>query len=193
MQTDLKADLSLARRVTEGDEDALADFYHRHADPLYGYIFHQLDGERSDAEEIWQDTFLAALKGLPDFRGESRLFTWLCAIGQRKVIDHLRRRGKPALSLEDDDRRQMAALLDSTPLPEETLLSRAVRAEVIGILQDLPEEYARALAARYGEECSVEEVAILLKKSYKATESLLSRARKAFQDAYGRKRKILYG
>jgi RNA polymerase sigma-70 factor, ECF subfamily len=188
MQTDLEADLSLAKRIMDGDESALADFYKRHADSLYGYIFHQLDGERCDAEEIWQDTFMAALNALPDFRGECRLFTWVCAIGRRKVADHFRRTGKPVISLEDFRAPGDARLLDKAPLPEEILLSGVTRVEVIDILQELPEEYARALVARYVDERSVEEIARLLKKSYKAAESLLSRARKAFQDAFAQNR-----
>lgn len=187
MQVDLKGDLNLARQITSGDEKALADFYKRHADPLFGFIFHKLDGSRSDAEEIWQDTLLAALRALPTFRGESRLFTWLCAIGRCKVIDHLRRSRKQTLSLEGDNEERMNALLDSGPLPEEIILSDAHRAEVIRIMQDLPGEYATALMTRYGEELSVEDTALLLGKSYKATESLLARARKAFQDLYEKK------
>jgi RNA polymerase sigma-70 factor, ECF subfamily len=187
MQADLKADLNLARQITSGDEKALANFYQQHADPLFGFIFHKLGGSRSDAEEIWQDTLLAALRALPTFRGESRLFTWLCAIGRRKVIDHLRRSGKHPLSLDGDNEGRVNALLDTGPMPEEIILSGTNRAEVIRILQELPGEYARALVARYGEERSVEDVAVLLGKSYKATESLIARARKAFQDSYERK------
>jgi len=68
-------------------------------------------------------------------------------------------------------------------LPEEEVMRQATRIQVAEALGTLPIDYQTALVTRYADECSVDEVARLLGRTYKATESLLSRARSAFQRA----------
>ena len=65
--------------------------------------------------------------------------------------------------------------------PEELLRERATCLRVVEVLGLLPLDYRRALVARYADGQSVEEVARLLGRSYKATESVLSRAKEAFR------------
>ena len=60
-------------------------------------------GNREIAEDLVQETFLAAVNGLKDFRGESSPMTWLSAILRRKIADHFRRREtRQAQTLETD-------------------------------------------------------------------------------------------
>jgi RNA polymerase sigma-70 factor (ECF subfamily) len=182
MSAEYKDDLELARRVWRGDEDAFSEFYAHHADLVFGYIVHQLNGVRTDAEEIWQDTFVAAIRMLPSYQGQARLLSWLCGIARHKVADHWRRHnetGGSTLAAPPADLRQ---LMDSGPLPDEVLNRSALRARLIEALAELPDDYRSALLARYAEECSVEEVARRLGRSYKATESLLSRAKAALRE-----------
>ncbi len=178
----MNEDLDLARRVAAGDQQALEALYARYAEPLFAFIFHLLDGERCDAEETWQETWLAALHGLRAYRGDSRLFTWLCAIARHKAADRRRRRGR-AIALSGLPAGELAALIDAGPLPEEVVAERATRARVVEALGVLPEDYREALVARYADDCPVDEVARRLGKPYKATESLLSRARAALRAA----------
>lgn len=181
---DCTGDLTLARRAAAGDASALGTLYERYADPLYAYIVHRLDGSREDAEDVWQETLLAALRSLPGYTGRSRLFTWLCGVASHKIADLLRRRGRnPVQVFADLPPDQLAELADGSPLPEDVLADQATRMMVVEALGVLPEEYRRALVMRHAEEHSVEEVARLLGKSCKATESLLARARKAFRAA----------
>lgn len=185
MDAERAQDLDLARRVAAGDEAALRVLYARHADLLFAFITHRLDGARPDAEEVWQDTLLAAIEKLSTYRGQSRLFTWLCGIARHKIADHIRRRGRErgeTFSALPPD--QLARLMDAGPLPEELLLRCDVRVRVIEALAALPEEYRAALVARYADGQSVTEVAQRLGRTYKATESLLSRARGAFRAAF---------
>jgi RNA polymerase sigma-70 factor (ECF subfamily) len=102
-------------------------------------------------------------------------------------VDAFRRRKRhPAQSLEDLPEGQLSALAESGPLPDEILQREDVRVRVVLAMATLPDEYRTALAARYGDQRRVEEMAQLLGKSLKATESLLSRARKAFREALSR-------
>jgi RNA polymerase sigma-70 factor (ECF subfamily) len=180
-------DLTLARQVTDGDETALAAFYARYADPLFAFIYHHLDESRPDAEDIWQDTLLAAIRALPTYRGRSRLFTWLCGIARHKIADHLRRQGRSVAEVFSDvPQAELAALIGAGALPEEVVARQATRVRVVEALATLRDDYRTALVARYADEQSVDEVARQLGRTYKATESLLSRARVAFQEALAR-------
>ena len=61
-----------------------------YGDFLYMYAYTRVQS-REIAEDLVQDTFLSALKGLASFRGESSPLTWLTSILRRKIIDHYRR------------------------------------------------------------------------------------------------------
>ena len=177
-------DLAVVRRIVAGDEIALNGVYARYADPLYAFVYHRMGARREDIEEVWQDTWLAALRSFPTFTGRSRLFTWLCGIARHKIADFLRRSQRVDAIRGDESVDDPAQLLDSSPLPEEILEHQAIRLRVVAAMAALPGDYQLALVARYADDCSVEDVARILGKSYKATESLLSRARYAFRAAF---------
>ena len=68
-------DLTLARQVTDGDETAIEAFYARYADSLFAFIYHHIDESHPDAEDVWQDTLLAAISAAhtTSFIGYSQL------------------------------------------------------------------------------------------------------------------------
>ena len=182
-ETDLTAEIDLASQVAAGDERAFREFYERYADSLYLFIYHVFDGAKEDAEEIWQDTLVAAVSGISRYRGESRMFSWLCAIARRKAIDQMRRNGRinaqTVMKLPET-----LELSDDSLLPEYVLENRVVRSRVVETLEGLSPEYRKGLTERYINGHSVEEISVHLQKTYKATESLLSRARQAFKELF---------
>lgn len=182
MDADYKDDLELATRVAQGDAKAFDEFYARHAGLVFAFIYHQLKGARSDAEEVWQDTFLTAIRALPTYRGQSRLSSWLCSIARHKVADRWRKLRRPTQTLSVLPPENLVELMDGGPLPDEVLSQRAICARVIEVLAELPADYREALVSRYVDGCPVEEVARRLSRSYKVTESLLSRARAAMRE-----------
>jgi RNA polymerase sigma-70 factor (ECF subfamily) len=179
--TDPSSDTILAKRVAAGNEEALQVFFERYADPLFAFIYHHLNSAREDAEEVWQTTLLAAMHSASAFSGESRLFTWLCAIARHKITDFRRRTGKPTDVFSDVPSQQLLKLMATSPLPEEVVLQRTTRILVVKALATLPDDYRSALLARYIDDLPVTEISDLLGRSYKATESLLSRAREALR------------
>lgn len=184
MNANCADDMRLARRVVAGDESALEVLYARHADPLFAFIYHHVEESRLDAEEIWQETLLTALRSLRTYRGQSQLFTWLCGIARHKIADYYRRHGRGPEAFSDLSPAELAALAGTDPLPEDVLARAAARVRVVEALATLPEDYRAALVARYADGCSVGEIAQALGRTYKAAESLLSRARAAFRSAF---------
>lgn len=174
-------DLNLARRAAQGDESALRTVLERCGDPLFAWLLHTTGLEREAVEDIWQAALEAGWNALAGYRGESSLFTWWCGIARRKAMDVLRRRGKADLLLEDAVWENLA---DDRDGPERAVIRRAENRRVVETLMALPEDYRTALVARYAEQNSVDVVAQRLGRSYKAAESLLTRARQAFQELF---------
>ncbi|SPE57245.1 putative RNA polymerase sigma factor NccH [Verrucomicrobia bacterium] len=176
-------DPALAKRVAAGDQSAVNELYQRHADPLFAFILHSLQGSRPEAEDVWQDTLAAAFRALPSYRGQSRFFSWLCSIARHKIADYYRRRNRTTQPILLIPPEELTQLMDEGPLPDELINQRETCLRVVEALGQMPMDYRQALTARYSDGRSVEEVARLLSKSYKATESLLSRARVALRAA----------
>ena len=69
-------DAGLVRRFLDGDESAFVEIVERYREKIYAAVISLLKN-RADAEEIVQDTFIRAYRGLVRFRGDSSLATWL--------------------------------------------------------------------------------------------------------------------
>ncbi len=97
------AEQDLMRRLARRDPDAAAEMVRQYGDMVYRFIYHQVGGIVEDAEDLTQETFLAALQSAHRFRGDSRLRTWLFRIAAHKIADHWRshHRQPPELPLED--------------------------------------------------------------------------------------------
>src|SRR5262245_11530440 len=108
-------------------------------------------GSSEDAADLVQETFLAAMKSAPNFRGDARLTTWLIAILRNQYTLHLRGR-----------RKWRHAALDAAGALRAPEPSPAVRPEVVAILErvgKLPEELRTALVLFYLDGMRYQEIA----------------------------------
>ncbi|HZP61121.1 MAG TPA: sigma factor, partial [Opitutaceae bacterium] len=78
-QQEAAYDAGLVKRFNEGDESAFVEMMQRYRGKIYGLTLSMLRNA-ADAEEITQDTFIRAHRGLANFRGDSSLSTWLYRI-----------------------------------------------------------------------------------------------------------------
>ena len=166
-------DAELLRRISKGDEDAMAAFYREHGKVVLAQVL-LVTGERVLAEEIVQDTMLAVWRGAASFRGESSVRSWVIAIARRQTRDRLRGR---ALRVVDD-----AFLADqpsSNPGPEVMALDRAKLAEVKGAIQGLASAHRELLGLVFGSGLSLSEVAGVLEIPVGTVKSRLTAARGA--------------
>ena len=120
----LSAEPELAGRLAQGDPSAWEVLCETYGRALYLYAYHRT-GDPSAAEDVRQETLLAAVVGIAGYRGEAPLFAWLCGIARRKAADELRRRGRQDLPLETADQETWQRL-GREPLPDE-LVERAER------------------------------------------------------------------
>jgi RNA polymerase sigma-70 factor (ECF subfamily) len=150
-------------RLQVGDESAWMQLTNEYSPRLYAYLRHNLPSS-ADAEDALSETLLAAVRALPTFDGRVSLSAFLYALAYRKMADFWRRRR------------------DTAPLLESVTTGRAAgtasdKAELEEVLDTLPELSRQVLLLRYQVGLSVSEVAQVIERSYKGTESLLSRAR----------------
>ena len=166
----------LQAAVLAGDESAWQMWYDESADPLYAYVAWRCGGLRDAADEVAQDVWLTAVRRLPTFDPVAGSFLgWLRGIAARTLANRFRY-----------DRRRVGLLLHRpTHEAVDEEISRRDRAErVAAVLSALPEKYEAVLRAKYLDASPVADIAADLGLSEKAVESLLSRARAAFREAY---------
>lgn len=93
-------DVALIRSMAGGDEGALRTLYATHGRRLFAYAY-RLTGNRALAEEVLQDSLLAAWRGARSFRGEGRAISWLLGIVHRQALNATRRKRLPGIGLEE--------------------------------------------------------------------------------------------
>lgn len=182
-------DAELVRRLRRGDEAAFEELFEATFDSLYRFALIRVDRDHELAREMAQATICKGFEKLDTYRGEAPIFSWLCAICRFEITAHFRRlkREPPTVALPEETRDALGAL-DSLGRhqddPEKQALRREVGRLVHLTIDHLPRQYALALEWRCVEHLGVPEIASRLAISYKAAESVLSRARQAFKDGF---------
>jgi RNA polymerase sigma-70 factor (ECF subfamily) len=138
--------------------------------------------DRAAAEEATQDVLLRIWKGLPGFRSESSLSTWIYAITRNACITALNGRGLEPVSLEEPEARRQAErrALDDWLMPEEP--------QAADLLNRLPARYRQIVALFYMQEKSYDEVARMLDLPVGTVKTHLFRARKSLAEELARER-----
>ena len=130
------ADRTLVARMAQGDGDALAALYDRHAGPVYSLAVRILRDTR-DAEDIVQDVFTQAWRQASRYTStRGAVIAWLLTLARSRAIDRLRaRRVRPEGASNDA---AAIPLIDASPPIEHQLLSAEQVARVRAALDDLP-------------------------------------------------------
>lgn len=93
---------SHVERATRGDTQAFEWLYHRYSRKIYNLVY-RIVGTANDAEEVTQEVFCQAYRGLSRFEGRSRFYTWVFRIATNLALQHVQKlsRAKDKVSLED--------------------------------------------------------------------------------------------
>ncbi len=173
------SDLQLAELVRQKDRKATSDLVALHADAVYAYIAHRLQPNKTHAEDLTQEVFVAALRSIDGYRGTSSIRYWLLGIARHAVQDHYRQSLKEA-SLEDTG---VTGVTVNDNLPERIDDERQ-RERTERVLNRMRQDYSVLLRWRYWENKSTAEMAALTQKSDKAVERALARARRQFSELW---------
>jgi len=173
----------LTEKILAGDPQAVVDLYKQSSPKILRYLIQRLP-RQEDAQEILNDVFLEAIDALPTLRKEENLSAWLYKIAHNKVVDFYRKRKIKSFLFSQMPYLELIA--GEISQPEFQLEKNKIRDRIEASLHGVSKRYQRILRMRYEEDMSVKNIATTLNLSFKATESLLYRARQNFIKAYER-------
>jgi RNA polymerase sigma-70 factor (ECF subfamily) len=165
---------NLVERTLAGDETAFAALVEAYQAPVFNLCYRLL-GERGEAEDAAQETFLRIYTRLNTYEPERKLSSWVLSIASHYCIDRLRRRHGTTVSADDIVMGNMLASTEDGP--EKTALQGEDERTMQRLLQALPAEYRLALTLRYWQDMSYQEMATMVGISEAAIKSRLHRAR----------------
>lgn len=191
---EIAMDKVLVERFRGGDESAYEEIVLRYRDRIFNRVL-QLLKNREDAEEVTQDAFVRAHRGLDKFRGDSSFSTWLFQIAtnlaHNKYWYWWRRKRGSSISLEqnlteDGD----ASLLDILPAegedPAESSVTQELVDRVAECMPELNEKHREILILRNVRNLSYEEIADQLGISVGTVKSRIARARESLRTRLGK-------
>ena len=175
--------------MLDGEEAAFDAFFDAVYPALYRFALARLGRDEDAAGEVAQAAICKAITKLHTYRGQAGLLTWLCVFCRHEIYAHNKRRGaRPSVPFAEDEPEIRAALESlraaAADDPDAALDRVRLATFVQRVLDHLPSHYADALEWKYIDEIPVQEIAARLALGPKAAESLLTRARNAFRDAY---------
>lgn len=170
-------DEELVRRAQQDDERAFGALVTRYESKVYSLAMKMLRNPE-DAEDVLQDTFLRAYRGIKSFKGNSTFSTWIYRITANSALMRLRKKQLPQVSIEDSDERETPiSIVDWAPGPVEQLLNQEMQRVMDEAIEALPPEFRQVFILRDVEELSNADVAEILDLSVAAVKSRLHRAR----------------
>jgi RNA polymerase sigma-70 factor (ECF subfamily) len=173
-----QTDAELIQATINGDAGAFSVLVGRYSRDVYGFVFFMAK-DKSDAEDITQETFVKVWKNLKKFKQDQRFKSWLLTIARNTTIDYIRKRRHAVFSDFDDEEGANAiveTLADEERLADEiasTAESAEQTAEAVSKLTDI---YRSVLALRYEGGMSFEEISKILKKPTNTVKSQHRRA-----------------
>jgi RNA polymerase sigma-70 factor (ECF subfamily) len=149
----MSSDDELAQRLRAGDETALREAYDRHG-PAVLYLAQRLLGNRADAEDVTQVTFVAAWTGRDGFDPQrGTILGWLLGIARRKAVDRIRSAVREQRTTDTVQAHQSAPDSDESP---DRIVDRLVVADELG---RLPEEQRRTLELAFFDDLTHPQIA----------------------------------
>jgi RNA polymerase sigma-70 factor (ECF subfamily) len=153
-------------------------FYEEALPRIYGYFLHRCGGSESVAEDLTQETFLAAVTELQKGKRVETPIAWVFGIARHKLLDHYRRQKRTE--------RELSLAWEADEIESELLVAddEEARERAAAALASVAASQRAALVLVYLDGFSVPEAARLLGRSVEAVESLLARGRQAFKRSY---------
>ncbi len=166
---------ALVKKCKRGDTDAFGELVEIYQKFVFGTVLSDLKN-REDAEDVSQEVFIKAWKGISEFRQDSTFATWLYRIAKNAVRDFVRNRERrPVISPDGEE--EMQSMESGADTPEQALLKKEKKAEILSIIDTLPEEQKEAITYRDLMGITYLEIADITGVTVGTVKSRISRAR----------------
>ncbi|HEX7816741.1 sigma-70 family RNA polymerase sigma factor [Dyella sp.] len=171
-------------RYRRGDIQAFGTLYQRYRERLHRYAL-RLAGNAAEAEEVCQETWIAAIRSHDRFDATASFAAWLFSIAHRRAADRWRalRRHAPDGLLGDDAEDGALSVSDPTPSPERQWYSRNMGQALLDAIDRLPLLQREAFLLKAEGNLSLEEIAIATETSRETVKSRLRYAQQRLRDA----------
>lgn len=175
-------DEELVKRVQAGDKTAFDALVRKYQHKIINLVSRYVH-DSSAAQDVSQEAFIKAYRGLSSFRGDSAFYTWLYRIAINTAKNHLvsQNRRTPDYEVDAQDAEQMGgeSALKEYATPEGELLSEEIQSAVQRTIETLPEDLKTAITLRELEGMSYEEIAQTMGCPIGTVRSRIFRAREA--------------
>lgn len=175
-------DHELVRRVQLGERAAFDVLVRRYQHRVIAVISRYI-GDRAEAEDVAQDSFIRAYRAIGGFRGDAQFYTWLHRIAINTAKNHLvamkRRPPTDDIDVVDAEQFDAALALRETDTPERELMRQEVEQTVMRAVNALPDELRQAITLREVEGLAYDEIAQQLGCPIGTVRSRIFRAREA--------------
>ena len=174
----------LIQKAQQGDQSAFGELIVRNESKIFTLTLRMM-GNREDAQDLAQEAFLNAWRGLDKFKGDSSFSTWLYRLASNACIDHIRKAKRrqevmDAQSLDDEEFGAIQ-LPDSRYDPQNELERQELREALEKALQTLPDHQRQVLIMRELSGLSYQEIGDALEMDIGTVKSRISRARLALR------------
>ncbi|HSH24367.1 MAG TPA: RNA polymerase sigma factor SigW [Massilibacterium sp.] len=174
----------IIKKVKKGDHQAFAELVELYKTRVY-YVCYRLLGNKEEAEDAAQETFLKVFTSIDQFDLSKKFSTWLFRIATNTSIDRLRKK-KPAYSLDaemknEDGQTMSQQLKAETKTPEENVETKEVQEWVQEAIQSLPTKYRTVISLKYINELSLKEISEILDIPVATVKTRLHRGREALR------------
>lgn len=171
----------LISQAQKGDRQVFDKLVRRYEHRLIHFL-HRCTHDEQSAQDVMQETLLKAYRALPQFRGDSRFFTWLCCIGKNtaKTMHTINSRHSALISDFNDDDGEAMMIMDMLPdfkTPERYLLNRELLDILDKTIKQLPECLRESILLCEIEGLSYEEIANRQRCPIGTIRSRIARAR----------------
>ncbi len=175
-------DLILVRKVQAGDKRAfdllVLKYQHKIANLVSRFVH-----DHHEVQDVTQEAFIKAYRGLKNFRGESAFYTWLYRIAINTAKNHLvslsRRPTDGSVDSDDAEYFESASGLRDIADPQAEMMTDQIAATVRTAINELPPELQTAITLRELKGLSYEEIAEIMECPIGTVRSRIFRARDA--------------
>lgn len=190
---DVALDRVLVDRFKSGDQAAFDEMVTRYWDRIYAMV-HQLLRNQQDAEEVTQDAFIRAHRGLVNFRGDSAFSTWLYQIATNLARNRYwywwRRKRDKTVSFdqpvsENNDMPLSEVFAAEIESPDNVTVTQEFVDRIATGMEKLGAKHREILILRNVKNLSYEDIAAILKISVGTVKSRIARARESLRAKMG--------
>lgn len=174
-------------KIGNGDPDGFYNLIKPYQNRLYTFLL-RLSGNREDAEELLQDTFMRIYRNLSRFDGRASFQTWIYTIAMNQFKSYRRKKRFKQISLEALNQNQWAGELEPSLSPELLLEEKEMRNEILSLMGFLKPEMKAALVMKYMQSFSYQEIGKVLGISEDAAKMKVFRARKEILVRFGKEK-----